>query len=118
VKCFKSIVAILMLVLMVPLARACAVISSATVARGECCKQKADTCCDGPSHACCAMQAPADTSLLPTQDVPLLLTTARTVPVVHTNRFDNPNARCAAILLPAKHLPPGLMIAATTVLRI
>jgi len=107
-----------MLVLMMPLARACAVISSAAVAQRACCKQKADTCCDGPSQACCATQAPADTSVLPSQVVPQLLLPPRTVPVVHSDRLNNRNVLCAAIHLPAEHSPPGLVIVATTVLRI
>jgi hypothetical protein len=118
VKCFRNIVAILSLVLTMPLARACAVISSAAMAHRECCKQKADTCCDVPSQVCCATQAPANTYLFPSQVVPQLLLPARTVQVVHTDRIDSLIVQHAATHLPAEHSPPGLLIVATTFLRI
>jgi hypothetical protein len=120
VKCFRNIVAILMLVLMMPLARACTVISSAAAAQRECHKQTADTdtCCEGASQACCATQAPADTSLFASLDVPQSLLPRWTVPVVPTGPIDSLNVHCAAILWPAEHSPPGLRIVATAVLRI
>lgn len=115
---FRAIVAMLMLILMMPLAHASAVILSAAVAQRDCCKQKADSCCEGPAKACCATQAPADTSLVPSQDVSPLLLPPLTVPVVHVDRIDSLHVHGAAIRLPAEHSPPGLMMLATTILRI
>jgi hypothetical protein len=115
---FRAIVAILMLVLTMPLAQAHAVISSSAASQHDCCKQKADACCEGSAKACCAMQAPAAPSLVTSQDVSPLLLPPRTLPIVHTGLIDSLNIRRAAVRLPAEHSPPGLIIVATTILRI
>jgi len=118
VKRFRAIAAILMLVLMMPLARASAVISRATGAQHDCCKPKADPCCEGPSKVCCVTQAPADRSLLPSQDVSRLVLPPSTVAVVYIHRIDNLKVHCVGVRFPAEHSPPGLMMVATTILRI
>jgi hypothetical protein len=38
--------------------------------------------------------------------------------VVYTDSGDSLHVRCASTRLPAEHSPPGLMIVATTILRI
>ncbi len=115
---FRAIVAILMLVLTMPLAHARAVISSPAAYQRDCCKQKPDACCEGSAKACCATQAPAAPSLVTSQDVSPLLLPPRTVPVAHPDRTDSLTLHCAAVRFPAEHSPPGLIIAATTILRI
>jgi hypothetical protein len=115
---FRAIVAILMLVLTMPLAHAHAVISSSAAYQRDCCKQKPDACCEGSAKACCATQTPAAPSPLPSQNVSPLLLPPRTVPVVHPDRADILTLHCAAVRLPAEHSPPGLIIVATTLLRI
>jgi hypothetical protein len=115
---FRAIAAILMLVVMMPQAPACAVVSSGATSQHECCKQKMDSCCGGYSQVCCGTQAPADTSLLLPQNAsPVVLPTGAAV-VVPIDRSDNLKASSAARLVRAEHSPPGLMIVATTILRI
>jgi hypothetical protein len=119
---FRAIAAILMLVVMVPQAPACAAVSSGATSQSqrqhECCKQKMDSCCGGYSQVCCGTQAPADTSLLLPQNAsPVVLPTGAVV-VVPIDRSDNLKASSAARLVRAEHSPPGLMIVATTILRI
>jgi len=115
---FRAIAAVLMLVLMVPLARAGALTSSAAVAQRECCKQKADLCCQGSSKACCVTHVPADTGLFPAREVSQLLLPPLAVPLIHTDHIDSLNVQCAARKMPAEHSPPGLVLVATTILRI
>lgn len=104
-----------MLVLMMPLA---GIISNAAMSQRQCCRQKADMCCNEPSQACCAAETPADASLFPSQAVPQLLLPPRTVPVVYAERVNTLVTHRAGIRLPAEHSPPGLLLAAITVLRI
>jgi hypothetical protein len=108
----------MMFVVMMPLARACTVASGAATAQRDCCKHKADACCDGRSKVCCATQAPADNSLLPSQDVSRLVLPPLTIAVEYTDSGDSLHVRFASTRLPAEHSPPGLMIVATTILRI
>jgi hypothetical protein len=115
---FKGIVAILMLVLVMPLARASAVMSRGAKVQPDCCQHKADMCCEGSSELCCATQAPVDSSLYPAQNVSPMVLPAASVSVVYTNNIDSLNACCSALRSPAQHSPPGLIIAATIVLRI
>jgi hypothetical protein len=115
---FRAIIAMLLLVVTMPLARAHAVISSAAASQRDCCKQKPDACCEGSAKACCATQTPAAPSLIPSQNVSTLLLVPQTVPVVHPDRTDSLTLHCAAVRLPAEHSPPGLIIVATTILRI
>jgi hypothetical protein len=115
---FRAIVAIVMLILMMPLAHARAVISSAAGSQHDCCQQKADACCEGQAKACCAMQVPPAPSVIPSQNVSPCLLPPRTVPVVHTDHADSLNLHCAATRLPAEYSPPGLIIVGTTLLRI
>jgi hypothetical protein len=115
---FRVIVAMVMLVLTMPLTRACAVISRAAVAQSDCCKKKADSCCEGSAKFCCAAQSPTDLSLVPSQNVSSLLLPPLPVPVVYADRIDSLNAQCAAPRLPAEYSPPGLTMVEKTILRI
>jgi hypothetical protein len=115
---FRAIAAILMLILMMPLAHARAIISSAAVAQRDCCRQKADSCCERPEKACCVTQAPANPALFPSQGVAPSLLSPTAVPVVHADRIDSLNVPGAARNMPAEHSPPGLLMVVTTILRI
>jgi hypothetical protein len=115
---FRATVAILILVLTMPLARARAVLSGAAGAQRSCCQRKVDACCESPANLCCATHAPAEAPLVVFQVVSPLLLPPLTVAVVHPDRIDRRNLPGAAIRLPAEYSPPGLMIVGTILLRI
>jgi hypothetical protein len=117
-KRFRAIVAILLLISTMPLVCARADTSIAAVDQHNCCRQKTHACCEGAANACCATDAPASASLFPLQDISPLVLPPSTVPVVHSDRIDMPNALLAAVRLPEEYSPPGLMIVGTTILRI
>jgi hypothetical protein len=118
VKRFKVLAAVLLLVSMMPLARACAVLSSAATAHHDCCPQKAASCCEAPSAACCATHAPADTSLFASPAGTHPVPPPPAVAVLHHRGIESLPTRCSALLWPAEHSPPGLVMVATTILRI
>jgi hypothetical protein len=116
----KGIAALLVLVLTMPLAHACAMTSRALTAKHDCCQHKAIVvqCGQAPSNDCCALQAPVDTASYPVQSAsPLILPTA-TVRVDYDDRSDRLGPFSSGLTLPEQHSPPGLIIAATIVLRI
>jgi hypothetical protein len=116
---FQSIAALLMLFLMMPLPHACAAMLSSGNAQQKCCKQHiADPCCEGSTKLCSATQQPADAKLYPGQSGLPLLLPAVTVAVVHADRIDSLKLSRVILARPAQHSPPGLLIAATIVLRV
>jgi hypothetical protein len=116
---FQSIAALLMLFLMMPLPRACAGISANAKVQGQCCKpHRVASCCEGSTKLCSATQVPVDATLYPGQSSLPLLLPSITVAVVHPARIGCFNQSCVALLRPAQHSPPGLVIAATIVLRV
>jgi hypothetical protein len=116
----KGIAALLMLVLMMPLAHACVMASHSVKAQHECCQhdEVAVQCGDMSSNACCAMQAPGDTTLYSIQSVLPLVLPSTTVAVVYDNRDTDLKSQRIARDLPAQHSPRGIVIASTIVLRI
>jgi hypothetical protein len=114
----QGIAAILMLVLMMPLARASTILSHGAKVQPECCQHVVAVCCAGSPKVCCVAQTPADTALYPVQNISPLALPAIDVAVIYAHRLDDLKARCMASRSPAEHSPPGLIIAATIVLRI
>jgi hypothetical protein len=115
---FKGIAAILMLVLVMPLAHASTANARASKVQPDCCRHSGDSCCDGASKLCCMTQAPADTSLYPAQNISSLVLPAKSVLLVYPAQSDSLNVCGVVSRSPAQHSPPGLLIAATIVLRI
>jgi hypothetical protein len=116
---FQSIAALLMLFVMMPLPRACAARLSSGNVQQKCCKPHiADTCCEGSKKLCSATQAPADATLYPGQSGLPLLLPAATVAVLHADRIDGLKLSRVMLARPEQHSPPGLIIAATIVLRV
>jgi hypothetical protein len=115
-----GIATLLFLVLMLPLAHACAAASRGAKAQHDCCQQDdvAVQCGQMSSNLCCAMQAPADTTPYPVHSVSPLMLPAATVAVVYSDRVNSTKSISLARHLPARHPPPGLLIASTIVLRI
>jgi hypothetical protein len=66
---------------------------------------------------CHATQAPVDTTQLPGQDAAQLELPPAAVEVVYQDRPDDFKPRFGSLRLPMDHAPPGLIIAATAVLR-
>jgi hypothetical protein len=116
---FKGIIALLMLALLMPLPRACAAISSGLKVQQACCEQcHARPCCEGSAKLCGIAQLPADTVLSPTQNPSALVLPTVSIAVAWALRNNNMQTRSATLRRPAQHSPPGLVIAATIVLRI
>jgi hypothetical protein len=114
-----KIAAFLMLMLMMPLPPACAVVALSGKIQRACCKPHiADRCCEGSAKVCGAAQTATDTMLYPAQSSLPLFVPAVTVAVVPTDGVGCSNVRCVRLDRPAQHSPPGLLIAATIVLRV
>jgi hypothetical protein len=116
---FKGKAALLLLVLMMPLPRVCAAITSRSEAHQQCCRpQHADACCPSSAKPCGAPRAPAETALYLDQSSSPLVLPVVTVAIVDLDPKANLKSRCVTPHRPAQHPPPGLVIAATIVLRI
>ncbi len=66
---------------------------------------------------CHATQSPADTTQLPGQDAAQLVAPPVALVVVYQDRLNDFKPRFGSLRSPMDHAPPGLVIAATTVLR-
>ncbi len=109
-----------MVLLTMPVARACAFALQRTSVQQDCCPHKdlADACCMRAFTLCHATQAPVDTTQLPGQDASqLVLPPAALVVVVYQDRLNDFKPHFGSLRLPMQHAPPGLVITATTVLR-
>jgi hypothetical protein len=116
---FQSLAALLMLFLMMPVPRACAAVSGRGKVERACCKpHSVDACCDGSTKLCKAAQAAIDTTLYPGQSGLRLVLPAVPVQVVRHDRSDSLKLRSVRLPRPAQHSPPGLLIAATIILRV
>jgi hypothetical protein len=116
---FKGIVALLMLALMMPLHRACAAISTGGTVQHACCQpHHADPCCKGSANLCGVAQVPANTVVYSAAGVSLAVLPVVSSAVVWPHRNKSMQSRSVTLPWPAQHSPPGLVIAATTVLRI
>jgi hypothetical protein len=69
------------------------------------------------SNLCHATQTPVDTTQLPGQDASQLVLPPAALVVVYQDRLNEFKPRFVSLRLPMDHAPPGLVIAATTVLR-
>jgi hypothetical protein len=114
---FRGIAAVLLLVLMMPLAHAYAVIAH-NAKQATCCRHDVDSCCEGSAQICCVAQTPVDTSLYPAQNVMPVILPALSVPGVYAIKANPVLASSVALRSPEQHSPPGLLIAETIVLRI
>jgi hypothetical protein len=116
----KGIAALLIFVLMMPLAHACVMASHVAKAQHDCCQHKdvVVQCGEMPSDACCSMQAPVDATPYPVQSISQLVLPPTTVAVAYNDQSVRLESRGSAMHLPEQHSPPGLVIAATIVLRI
>ncbi len=108
-----------MVLLTMPISRVCALAVQRTSVQQDCCPHKAvaDACCTKAFTLCHATQAPVDAVQLPGQDASLLLSPSAAVVVVYQDRLNDFKPRFAALRLPMDHVPPGLLITATAVLR-
>jgi len=108
-----------MVLLTMPASRACAFVAQHASSQRDCCphKELADACCTGSFTLCHATQAPADTTQLPGQNAAQLVLPPAAVVVVYQDRLDDFKPRLDSQRLPMDHAPPGLIIAATAVLR-
>ncbi len=116
-RCLRAITASLLLLLMMPLALACAELPGSAVAQHACCKPT-DRCCEAPTKACCGTQTPAETGLPAFQSAVPLLLPPTAVAVAPARRVDGLTVHGGAFRGPAEHSPPGLLIVGTTNLRI
>ncbi len=116
---FTGLAALLMVLLTMPVSRACAFVSQRTSVQQGCCPQKdlADACCRRAFTLCHATQAPVDATQLPGQEALLLLPPPVALVVVYQDRLNDFKPRFGSLRFPMDHAPPGLVIAATTVLR-
>ena len=113
-----GIAALLIVLLTMPVARACAFASQRTSVQQGCCphKELADTCCMRAFTLCHATQAPADATQLPVQDASLPVPPPAVL-VVYQDHLRDFKPRFGSLRLPMQHAPPGLLITATAVLR-
>jgi hypothetical protein len=115
-----------MVLLMMPVSRVCAMASERMQAQQasaqtqhDCCPHKdiADRCCMRSADLCHATKAPVERAQFPGQDVSPLDVPPAAVMVVYQDHLGSFEPRSVALGLPMQHAPPGLLIAATTVLR-
>ncbi len=114
-----GIAALLMVLLTMPASRACAFAVQRASVQQDCCPHKAvaDACCTKAFTLCHATQAPVDTTQLPGQDASQLLPPPAALVVVYQDRLTDFAPCFGSLRLPMDHAPPGLVIAATAVLR-
>jgi hypothetical protein len=116
---FTGIAALLIVLLTMPVWRACAFAAQRTSGQQDCCphKELANACCMGAFKLCHATQAPVDATQLPGHDASMPLPPPAALVVVYQDRVNDFKPRFGSRGLPMDHAPPGLVIAATTVLR-
>jgi hypothetical protein len=116
----SAIAALLILVLTLPLPRACAMVAHAAQGHHGCCAHQAMTNACGGSKAslCCAASFPVDSATFPVHNVVPVVLTTQTTAAYACDRLPRPESGGLAHTAPVQHEPPGLLIAKTVVLRI
>jgi hypothetical protein len=112
-----KIAALLMLLLMMPLPRACAAMAMSGGVQHACCQPHVG-CCEGAAKRCGAAQTPAHTMLLARQSGSAVVWPAVTLEVLPADGVGCAMVESVLLARPAEHSPPGLLIAATIVLRV
>jgi hypothetical protein len=116
---FIGLAALLMVLLTMPASRACTFAAQRTSVQQGCCphKEVADACCTRAFTLCHATQAPVETTQPPGQDASRLVPPPASLVVVYQDRLNDFKPHLGSLRLPMEHAPPGLVIAATAVLR-
>lgn len=115
---FSSIVAIfIMLVMMMPLL-ACASTPKMTRMEQDCCQQMHGKCDEMAKQGCCQIEVRNDLSQLPAHVVAAPVLPVVAIAFLYPLLIELPVSAGHPWQFPNQHSPPGLLIAATTVLRI
>lgn len=114
----SSIVAVfIMLVMMMPVL-ACASSPKMTRMEEDCCQQMHGRCGEMAKQGCCQVEVRNDPGQLPAHTVAVPLQHLVLVAILYPLLSEMPASAGQPWLFPQEHSPPGLLIAATTVLRI
>ncbi len=108
---------LIMLVMTLPVL-ACAMTPKLTRLEQNCCQGMRGTCGDVGRQACCQAEVPSDRNQLPTEVVAAPILPLITIAVLYPSLVHPPAMFGYGRQLPEEHWPPGLLIAATTVLQI
>ena len=113
-----SIAAVLtMLVMLMPML-ACAATPKMTRMEQDCCEQMHGKCGDMAKQGCCQIEVRNDLNQLPAHVVTAPVLPLTTLAILYPLLVQLPAVAGYRWHVPDEHSPPGLLIAATTVLRI
>ncbi len=106
-----------MLVMMLPVL-ACAATPKMTRGEQDCCRQMHDKCGEMARQGCCQVGVRSDLSKLPAHAVAAPDPSLAAIAILYPLLVGLPASGGCHWQLPEEHSPPGLLIAATAVLRI